>query len=161
MFLDHFHRSSSLYGFILVSLLPSLIYSSPVERPVPSALRPRQTEATPHPLDYAPDFSKDPHPPWPDVNKPDGSRLETQNWRGTKLFGWKGCGDGEKDIIVQTMKDFYTLAQQKTLWENIDWDSPAAQEIWGHATDDRKKVLDNIKPQIKRKLCRYPAGWPH
>ncbi|KAG8531808.1 uncharacterized protein KY384_003444 [Bacidia gigantensis] len=140
---------SRLYAFTIIGLIPLIVVSSPVERPIPSVLRPRQTEATPHPLDYAPDFSKDPFPPWPNVNKDDGSRLETQNWRGTKLFGWKGCEKQDQQTIVQTFNDFYTLAQQKSVWDDIDWDSQAAQEIWGHATDDRKKVLDSVKPQIK------------
>ena len=137
-------------------LLPSLIISfavlhtsaTPVKRDIPDALKPRQSEATPHPLDYAPDFSADPFPPWPNVYNADGSNISTQNWRGTKLFGWNGCDIGDKNLITSTMKDFYTLAQQDAV-NNIDWSAQAVAEIWGHGQGN-KVLLDNIKPQIQR-----------
>lgn len=39
---------------------------------LPDTLLPRQSNANPNPLDYAPDFSKDPFPPYPAVKNPDG-----------------------------------------------------------------------------------------
>jgi len=56
--------TSFLYGLVISNLFVSTV-ATPVRRDVPDALRPRQSAATPHPLDYAPDFSKDPFPPWP------------------------------------------------------------------------------------------------
>ena len=82
--------------FYLAFILLTCVDATPVLRDSPSVLR-RQTEATPHPLDYAPDFSKDPFPPWPDVKNPDGSDIETQNWRGTKLF--------VSQVLVQSLQD--------------------------------------------------------
>ena len=135
------------------------VAATPVQRGIPDAIKPRQSEATPHPLDYAPDFSQDAYPPWPEVTNPDGSNITVENWRGTRLFGWKGGDPGAQKIIVETMKHFHTLANQETLWKDINWDSPAAKDIWGHATDDRKAVLDNVKLQIKRKcFLRSLAG---
>ena len=124
------------------------ISATPVRRDIPDALKPRQSEATPNPLDYAPDFSADPFPPWPDVHNADGSNISTQNWRGTKLFGWKGCDVNDKNLITSTMQDFYTLAQQDAV-NNIDWSAQAVAEIWGHGKGN-KVLLDNIKPQIQR-----------
>lgn len=149
-----FHTSVLFFSTLLYSLLIShsaAIPVTPVEGKVPTPLQERQSPATPHPLDYAPDFSKDPFPPYPPVYNEDGSNITVENWRGTKLFGWKGCKDPEKEIIVQAFKDFVALAQQKELCDNIDWNSPAALEIWGHSTDDRKAVQDDRKKQIKRK----------
>jgi len=141
--------TSFLCGLVISSFFVSTI-ATPVRRDVPDALRPRQSAATPHPLDYAPDFSKDPFPPWPNVYNDNGSNITTENWRGTKLFGWKGCDGEEQRIIVETMKQFYKLAQQEALWKDIDWDSQAAKEIWGHGTGN-KEIFDNVKLQIKRK----------
>lgn len=121
------------------------VITTPVQRDIPDALRPRQSEATLHPLDCAPDFSQDSYPPRPEVTKPDGSNIAVENLRGTRLFGWKGCDSGAREIIVETMKHFHTLADQEALWKDIDWDSPAAKEIWGHTPDGKKVVLDNIK----------------
>ena len=134
------------------------VNASPIQQDLPDALKPRQSEAKPHPLDYGPDFSKDPFPPYPDVMNPDGSNITVENWRGVRLFGWKGCDSGAQSIIVETMKHFHTLADQKALWKDIDWDPPAARDIWGHSDDPRKAVLDNIKPQIKRQ-CSFLLGF--
>ena len=54
--------TSFLYGLVISNFLVSTIAIT-VRRDIPDALRPRQSAATPHPLDYAPDFSKDPFPP--------------------------------------------------------------------------------------------------
>ncbi|KAL8731232.1 MAG: hypothetical protein Q9181_004375 [Wetmoreana brouardii] len=128
------------YIFILCSLVSNLTYLQVSATPVhsPSAVK----KDTPQAL-----RARDPEPP---VYNPDGSNISTENWRGTKLFGWKGCDSGAKDIIVETMQDFYKLAQQEALWKDKDWDVPAAKDIWGHATDEKKMLLDNIKPQIKQ-----------
>ena len=144
--------TSFLYGLVVSNFLVSTV-ATPVRRDVPDALRPRQSAATPHPLDYAPDFSKDPFPPWPNVYNDDGSNITTENWRGTKLFGWKGCDKDEQNIIVEAMQQFYKLAQQEALWKEINWNSQAAKEIWGHGTGN-KEILDNVKLKIKRKCSR-------
>ena len=49
----------------------------------------------------------------------DASNVSVENWRGTKLFGWKGCDKYERRIIIETMKDFHTLANQEALWKEI------------------------------------------
>ena len=106
--------TSFLYGLVISNFLVSTV-TIPVRRDVPDALRPRQSTATSHPLDYALEFSKDPFPPWPNVYNDDGSNITTENWRGTKLFGWKGCDKDEQNIIVEAMQQFYKLAQQEAL----------------------------------------------
>lgn len=146
------HFTSFLCGLV-ISISFVSTHATPTRRAVPDALRPRQSAATPHPLDYAPDFSKDPFPPWPSVYNDDGSNITTENWRGTKLFGWKGCGPDAQKVIVKTMEEFYKLAQQEALWKEIDWNSQAAKEIWGHGTGEAE-ILDNVKLQIKRKCLR-------
>lgn len=146
-----------LHGLMSSQKTPH-VTATPVQKGIPDALKQPQSEATPHPLDYAPEFSQDPYPPWPNVTNPDGSNITVENWRGTRLFGWKGCDSGAKDIIVETMQHFHTLADQDALWKDIDWDSPAAKEIWGHATNGKKVILDNIKQQIKRKCSLHPMA---
>jgi hypothetical protein len=142
-------------------LLPSLLFGCsilhvsaiPVD-PEPTAVQPRDSDSTaiPNWLDYAPGFSQDPFPPWPPITNPSGSNITTQNVRGTKLFGWKGCDSGAMNIIQESFKHFETLAGQKALYDDdIDWNSQAALDIWGHSTDDRKAVQDDRKLQIKRK----------
>ncbi|KAL8637973.1 MAG: hypothetical protein Q9228_004832, partial [Teloschistes exilis] len=153
-------RSSFVYTFILPWILLRhtcrTVLSTHVESTTllytdtPSAPRRRDSDIIPHPLDYAPDFSKDLFPPWPPVTNPDGPNISTENWRGTKIFGWKGCELDDQKILVETFADFHKLASQEALWKNIDWDSAAAKDIWGHATDEKKMLLDNIKPQIKQ-----------
>lgn len=101
-----------------------------------------------NPLDYAPDFSNDPFPPYPPM--PDPSNFTAENVRGTRLFGWKGCGNNERNDITQAWNDFHKLASQKELYQNIDWSSKAAQDIWGHSTDPRKQISDKTKKQIKQ-----------
>lgn len=115
-----------------------------------NALGPRNPDIIPHHLDYAPDFSKDAFIPWPTDTNPDGSNISTENWRGTKIFGWDGCNVKQQKILVETFQHFHKLANQEALWKDIDWNAPAARDIWGHATDDRKAVLDSVKLQIKQ-----------
>ena len=125
--------------------------ATPIQGDSPDAIQPRQSEATPHPLDYAPNFSQDPFPPWPAVTNPDGSNISVENWRGTRLFGWKGCEPNAQKVVVETMNDFHKLANQESLWKDIDWNSQAAKDIWGHSTNKRKAIPDDVRSQIKRK----------
>ncbi|KAL2813095.1 hypothetical protein BJX63DRAFT_231074 [Aspergillus granulosus] len=81
------------------------------------------------PWGYAPDYSNDPFPPYPPVTNEDSSRINASNLRGTRLFGWKGCSLAEKDIIIDTWKDFYKLAQQDVLHTNFDWKHQAMADF--------------------------------
>lgn len=130
-------------------------------------LHTRQTTPPPtssqiDPLDDAPDFSKDPHPPYPPFHRLDGSNFTAENVRGTRLFGWKGCGTNEINIITETWNDFHTLASQKSLYENIDWSSQAAREIWGPKaasfTDETKNQIKQIYQQLEQMWD--PWWWP-
>ena len=109
----------SSFALPLLALISSSailhVTATPLHGELPDALKPRQSEAKPHPLDYAPDFSKDTFPPYPDVRNPDGSNITVENWRGTRLFGWKGCDKGAQSIIVETMEHFHKLANQEAL----------------------------------------------
>lgn len=83
-----------------------------------------------------------------------GSPLETKNWRGTRLFGWKGCDSGAKDIIIEAFNDFNKIASQDGLYKNIDWNSQAAKDIWGHGAGN-KAIPDDVKDQIKRTCSTF------
>jgi hypothetical protein len=61
--------------------------------------------------DYAPDFSKDSFPPYPDLKNPDGSNITVQNLRGVHLFGWKAA-------IVQKVRASWKLTMISTKWHN-------------------------------------------
>lgn len=71
--------------------------------------------------DYAPDFSKDQIQPYPSFKEPNGSNLTTDNLRGARLFGYKGCGNDEANNIAEAYNDFYKLANQVTVYNKIDW----------------------------------------
>lgn len=101
----------------------------------------------------APDFSQDQFPPYPPL--PDSSNITTENWRGTRLFGWKGCGVNEVNSITEAWNDFYTLAQQKSLYQNIDWSGRPAQEIWGHSTADKYKMSDKTRIKSSRSSNKH------
>lgn len=103
-----------------------------------------------HPLDYGPDFSDDPFPPYPSVYQEDGSNFTAANWRGTRLFKWKGCDENQVNAITQAWNDFHKLASQEELYKDIDWTSQAALDIWGHSTDPRKQLSDDTKAEIKQ-----------
>ena len=71
--------------------------------------------------DEAPDFSKDAIPPYPDLKGPQGQDLTIASLRGVHLFGWKGCTGDEGKQIAKAYDDFYKLAQQPAVYNNIDW----------------------------------------
>ena len=79
----------------------------------------------------------------------EGSNLTAPNLRGVRLFGWKGCLPPAVKSIREAYDDFQKLAKQKALWEDIDWESQAAKEIWGHGSGN-KAVTDDRKKQIQR-----------
>ncbi len=115
----------------------------------PTSVRPRDSTSTPNPLDYPPDTSKDPFPPYPPMKNTDGSNITVQNLRGVRLFGWKGCSSPDVKTISDSFDDFEKLAKQEALWKSIDWNSPAAKEIWGKGAGN-KAVTDDRKTQIQR-----------
>ncbi|RYP00514.1 hypothetical protein DL764_006483 [Monosporascus ibericus] len=80
---------------------------------------------------YAPDFSNDKFPPYPDLKDESGNNITVENIRGTHLFGWKGCGNEEVNKITRAYKDFHTLTSQDGVYKNIDWAHAAAVDFWG------------------------------
>lgn len=99
--------------------------------------------------DYAPDFSNDAIPPYPPVKNPDGSNITTDNWRSTKLYGWKGCTNHESNEITNAYNDFDTMVNVDGTWQNIDWKSKAATDFWGPSSG-RFQVPDNTRTEIQR-----------
>jgi hypothetical protein len=81
----------------------------------------------------------------------DGSNITIANLRGTHLFGWKGCSKEEANEISTAYNDFYTLAQQQSVYNNIDWTSQAATDFWGPSSGDNV-VPDDTRKEIQRKL---------
>ena len=100
--------------------------------------------------DFAPNHSKDPFPPYPDLKDDKGNPIDPKSVRGTRLFGWTGCDVNEQKIIVESYNDFYKLAQQKEVYDNIDWTDKSATEFWG-ASKGKKAISDDTKKQIKRR----------
>lgn len=104
--------------------------------------------------DFAPDFSKDPFPPYPDLKDDSGNNLTTENIRGVHLFGWKGCTSDETRQIQEAYNDFYTLANQFSVYNNIAWDSPAATDFWGPASGPNQ-IPDNTRKEIQRQSIDF------
>jgi hypothetical protein len=103
--------------------------------------------------DYAPDFSKDPFPPYPSLQNPDGSNITLENLRGTRLFGWWGCTGERAKLIQEAYNDFYKLSNQLEVYNKIDWKGPAAQDFF--AVDDDAKnqhIPQNTRDEILREL---------
>jgi hypothetical protein len=99
--------------------------------------------------DFAPDFANDPIQPYPSLKNPDGTNISIENIAGTRLFGWKGCGEIEVDAIKDAWDDFYKLAQQNSVYKNLDWTSQAATDFWGPGSGE-KVIPDNTRAEIKR-----------
>ncbi|KAL9108235.1 MAG: hypothetical protein Q9227_006973 [Pyrenula ochraceoflavens] len=111
----------------------------------------------------APDTSKDPFPPYPSVDN-----ITTTNLRGTRLYGWKGCTKADSDIITEAYDDFYYLANQKALYQNIDWTDQPVKDFFGPSTgaskitDDRRTEIQQIfaaAQQVWHSNIIYHPGW--
>jgi hypothetical protein len=100
--------------------------------------------------DYAPDFSRDPIQPYPDLKNPDGTNISVVNIRGVHLFGFRGCLSKETNDIKEAYNDFYTLANQFDVYNNIDWTSAAANDFWG-PTSGLNVIPTNTRKEIQRK----------
>ena len=72
--------------------------------------------------DEAPDFSNDTIPPFPSLKDAQGQDLTIANLRGVHLFGWKGCTGDQGKQVAEAYSDFYKLAKQPAVYNNIDWD---------------------------------------
>jgi len=99
--------------------------------------------------DVGPDWEKDEFPPYPPLTDDQGKRIDANNLRGTRLFGYTGCGFNEKKAINEAYDDFYYLAQQEELFKNIAWNDQPAKEFWGAAAG-RTPIPDKTKEEIRR-----------
>jgi hypothetical protein len=99
--------------------------------------------------DFAPSFAGDAIQPYPDLTGSDGNNISVDSLRGTHLFGWKGCTGERAKLIKQAYNDFYTLANQLEVYNNIDWSGQAATDFWGPA-DGKYKIPDNTREEIAR-----------
>ena len=111
--------------------------------------------------DYAPDFSHDTIPPYPSLKDDNGKNITIDSIRGTHLFGWKGCDEGDRDKVIKSAyNSFFTLADQLSVSNNIKWDSDAAIDFFGPA-DGKYKIPDGTRTEIARKsegLHPFKAG---
>ena len=82
--------------------------------------------------DEAPKFQNDSIQPFPDLKGPNGEDLTIENLRGVHLFGWKGCSGDEGKWIKEAYGDFYKLAQQPELYNNIDWNDQVNRSSFRH-----------------------------
>ena len=144
------HLFIGIVMWLLLTVLPPESMAHAFHPILPRDSNPFAHGSKANPLDYAPDFSNDPFPPFPPVHKSDGSNYTAENFRATRLFGWKGCDVYEQKIIVETWKDFHKLANQPSVYKNIDWNSQAAKEFWGHSTDPKMAISDKTKSEIKQ-----------
>jgi hypothetical protein len=100
-------------------------------------------------FDIGPDWTKVTH--FPPLTDDQGKPIDANNVRGTRLFGYEGCGKREENIINEAYKDFHTLTDQLVLWNNIGWKIQGAKEFWG-ATAGRAPIRDEQKVQIRREF---------
>jgi hypothetical protein len=90
----------------------------------------------------------------------DGTNITTQNLRGTRLYGWKGCDVSEAKAIAEAYVDFQKLASP--LASNIDWASKTAEDFWGNdkgmhrLPDDRRRQIQQI---FQAQQQMYAIGW--
>ena len=71
--------------------------------------------------DEAPKFKDDSIQPYPDLKGPNGKELTIKELRGVHLFGFKGCTEGKGKAIKESYDDFYELANQPELYDQINW----------------------------------------
>jgi hypothetical protein len=130
-------KHSAFHGslFVLSSLIPGMLTQ---------VFDPYNITA----FDFSPDYSKDPFPPYPPLAGPDG-RIDIENLRGTRLYGWRGCGVQEVNAITQAWKDFHTIADQLDVYNNIAFDQRPAKEFWGASAG-----RDMLKPETRKQILR-------
>lgn len=87
--------------------------------------------------DEAPNFKNNPIQPYPDLRGSNGEYLTIENLRGVHLFGWKGCSGEESKWIKEAYNDFYKLAKQPELYNNIDWND----RVYTHSLSDTSVIL--------------------
>lgn len=112
------------------------------------------------PLANGPDYSQDEFPPYPSLTNADGSNITIDNLRGTRLYGWKGCGAYESKAIAEAFDDFYKLANP--LSSTINWADEVTQDFWGR-NEGVNRVPDSRRTQIqqifKAQQQMYAIGW--
>ncbi|KAI4197393.1 MAG: hypothetical protein LQ350_005944 [Teloschistes chrysophthalmus] len=99
--------------------------------------------------DEAPNFKNDPIQPYPDLKGPNGEDLTIENLRGVHLFGYKGCSGQESVWIKEAYSDFYKLAQQPELYNNIDWSDEAIKEFFG-PNSNAYKIPPDTRAEIQQ-----------
>jgi hypothetical protein len=133
-----------LNALLLCSLITRVIAAPGI--PLPGGL-----SIPTSPLDFGVDYTKDPFPPYPPLTNPDGSNITVENLRGTRLYGWKGCGSPERNDITQAFDDFYTLSQQPEVYNSIGWTGLAARQFFGPEVG-RNSIPDKRKKEIQRRF---------
>jgi hypothetical protein len=92
-----------------------------------------------------PVWQNDTIPPYPSL-----TNVSTKNILGVRLFGWAGCELKESQDIAEAYDDFYTLAQQQSVYQSIAWDEEAAIDFFGPSRGPYA-VPDDLRQQIQRK----------
>lgn len=91
------------------------------------------------------------------LKNPDGSNITTENLRGTRLYGWADCQTNEINDITEAWNDFHTLANQDSVYKNIDWSENIARDFWGPSTGPNA-IPDSRKTEILRRLRTSFSG---
>jgi hypothetical protein len=112
--------------------------------------------------DNAPVYFQDEIPPYPPLKNDDGSDIDIKNLRGTRLFGYDGCGSifsTERSKINKGWDDFNALSNLDRLKSNIDWNSRAVNEFFG--SGEGRSISDEQKALIQKKFYYASEMWAH
>ena len=96
--------------------------------------------------DYTPNFAVEGNGPEPPLENDDGTPIDLQNLRGTRIFGGAGCDGDAWGIIKDSWHDFHDIVSMDGVKSNIDWNSQNAKDFWGPSTtipQDRKDFIQS------------------
>ncbi|KAI0190469.1 hypothetical protein EV127DRAFT_495166 [Xylaria flabelliformis] len=88
--------------------------------------------------------------------EPPRDPVDVQNWFGTSLYGFDGCGDN-KQAIKDAYKDANKIASTDGVKSDIDWSSNAALEFLGPPALNKKQ-----QPRIQAVMTNMEtvrSGW--
>lgn len=108
--------------------------------------------------DNSPVYAKDERPPYPPLKNDDGSDIEINNLRSTRLYGWEGCNTNQYNRLVDGWKSFGDLASQDRLKSDIDWNSRAVSDFFGGSRND---ISDGTRKRIQDRYYYASQMWSH
>jgi hypothetical protein len=106
--------------------------------------------------DYGPDYYRDEVLPYPPLKNTDGSNITIDKIRGTRLFGWTGCGD-KWSQMSDSWNEFHDIVKEEDIYKNMDWRGKPARDFWGGSSKEdgpqiHQTIRDAIQSQSERKI---------